>query len=432
MSSSPKYSTPSLLAVVVVGLLAEHERWKAREQVRRQEEERRRRQERLAHAQRKAQQDVASILLRLEEAEREGFAQFVGSEIQSIKKRLQLLSSKIGHAVDEPQLNASNADLHRLRNDFQQVMARGGAAMAVLRLAQEEAALNELRYQIAALDRQQSEKFDPKGLAEVEDLISEADSALKNKDLQEVTEITAKARTRFERHQADVEKQFNQWAGERDRACSAVAQADDRLSGLRIDEEVMRWAGPEVQAMDEQLGKLSALIEAERFNEAVAAAAAVIRMAEDAIVKSQDLQLKEEKRQYIVSGIVQVMKQLGFVVQAGYPAPEYPDVPSSATIIQAQRLGGGALAVSIPQDGEVWYDAAGYPMRIETGSDGQQVNTCDEAEEQIQRMHAALSETFGIEMSELLWSGKDPDRIHKAADSLPDSTHKSGPHDWGV
>ena len=117
------------------------------------------------------------------------------------------------------------------------------------------------------------------------------------------------------------------------------------------------------------------------------------------------------------------MNQMGFVVQAGSPLLEYPGDPASASIIQAQRLGGGAIAVSVPQEGEIWYDVDGYPMRVETNSDGREVRSCDEAQEQIEQLHLAMEKTFGIQMGELMWEGRDPDRIRKAADRLPDSAH---------
>jgi hypothetical protein len=114
------------------------------------------------------------------------------------------------------------------------------------------------------------------------------------------------------------------------------------------------------------------------------------------------------------------MGQLGLVVQAGYPPPEHAGVTSSATIIQAQRVGGGAIAVSVPQQGEIWYDVDGFPMRVEGAAHGY-ARTCDEAEEQINRMHDAMQQAFGIESSELMWDDKDPDRIRKTAKALPGS-----------
>ena len=96
-------------------------------------------------------------------------------------------------------------------------------------------------------------------------------------------------------------------------------------------------------------------------------------------------------------------------------------VPSSATIIQAVRIGGGAVAVSVPQEGDIWYDVSDFPMRAENTDDGKTIRTCDEAEQEIVRLHEAMKEAFGIEMSELNWDGKDPDRVRKAAERLPES-----------
>jgi hypothetical protein len=66
---------------------------------------------------------------------------------------------------------------------------------------------------------------------------------------------------------------------------------------------------------------------------------------------------------------------------------------------------------------------------METASDGRAVHSCDEAEEEIERMHQEMKEAFGIEMSELTWDTKDPDRVRKAAKKRPEdapATRKRG------
>jgi hypothetical protein len=167
------------------------------------------------------------------------------------------------------------------------------------------------------------------------------------------------------------------------------------------------------------------LIGAEQFAAVRAAVADLLARVDQTLAVAQEQQLKEERRQYIVEGLVQAMRQLGFIVQGGTPALEHAGVPASATIIQAERLGGGAIAISVPQEGDIWYDVGGYPMRLETGGDGQPAHTCDEAENQIEQMHAVLNEAFGIQMGELMWDGKNPTRISRQADRLPDTAQGS-------
>jgi hypothetical protein len=200
----------------------------------------------------------------------------------------------------------------------------------------------------------------------------------------------------------------------------ALAAANDRIAGLRADEIIVRWGSGELAALEERLERSSTLLSDERFDIVLAESAALLEASDAVVGHVQELQLKEERRQYIVQGIVEVMGQMGFVVQQNSPALEHPDEPNSATMIHAVRIGGGAIAVSVPQEGDILYDVDGFPKRTEMGGDGTTVRTCDEAEQEIDRMHEAMKEAFGIEMSELVWEGKEPDRVRKAAERLPE------------
>lgn len=212
-----------------------------------------------------------------------------------------------------------------------------------------------------------------------------------------------------------------QRATEREKSLAALAEVGDRLAGLKADEVVLRWAAQEVKALEERMGAISGRIRAGRFALAQEEAAEILQQAERIVAQAQERQLQEERRQYIVSGLLQVLDRMGFMVQAGSPALEYPEISASATLLRAQRLGGGALAVSVPQEGEIWYDVDGFPRRVEAGRDGQPVKSCDEAQAQLEAIHATLEREFGIQMGELRWEGKDPSRIRKAAERLPDA-----------
>jgi hypothetical protein len=63
----------------------------------------------------------------------------------------------------------------------------------------------------------------------------------------------------------------------------------------------------------------------------------------------------------------------------------------------------------------------GFPKREETTRDGKTVRSCDEAEQEIVRMHEAMKEAFGIETTELSWESKNPNGVRKTAERLPES-----------
>jgi hypothetical protein len=164
--------------------------------------------------------------------------------------------------------------------------------------------------------------------------------------------------------------------------------------------------------MERQVTETRVRIDAGEFATAEAEITLIQEGIEPLLQKTQEAQLRDDRRNYIVTGIVEVMGRMGFIVQAGSPSAEEPNRPDSPTIIQARRIGGGAVAVSVPQDGEIWYDVDGFPKRLEPAPDGRLAPSCDEAEAQIDQIHAALDESFGIETGELLWQGKatQPDR----------------------
>jgi hypothetical protein len=422
MSGSPKYSHAHLSAAVLRQLLEARQLQAAAEQARREAEAQRRQRERLTQSRDDAGRDMAAARQELTAlaGDRAGRALPAG-RLDALRQRLRRLEDEPGRVRDEQQARRVGAEARALRDQLRQARAEGEAASLAEGLAREEAAAAELRQRFAALDTARGERFDAAGRVEVTALLQEVDRLLRRKSLAEAADTAARARARLDRHQADVAERFARWAEERDRALDALAQAGDRVAGLRSDPVVTRWCAAEVAALEARLPQAEGLLGRDDFQAAGAEAERLSADCAGTVTRAGEWQFKEDQRQYVVRGIVESMRQLGLVVQAGYPQPEHAGVPSSATIIQAQRLGGGAIAVSVPQEGEVWYDVDGFPMRVESGADGGFARTCDEAEEQINRVHAALREAFEIEMDELDWEGRDPNRVLKTAKALPGS-----------
>jgi len=193
-----------------------------------------------------------------------------------------------------------------------------------------------------------------------------------------------------------------------------------RIAVLKADKIIMQWVKREIEALEQKLAEITAMIEREEWAPVQAAADTLLRELDDVVRKAEAMQLAEDRRQYVIQGITSVMEKMGFIIQSGYPALEYPDFPSSATIIQAARLGGGDIALSVPQQGEVWYEVNGFPRQIEESSSGEAVYSCDQAENEIGKIHNLLKDSYGIKIGELNWEGKDPCRITKTAHDLPD------------
>lgn len=342
-------------------------------------------------------------------------------QVNALSTRLRELEIVINETILEERVRATLADVQSLRENVCSLIAQANAAKLCEALGAEEAEVAQLEYQVAALDRARSDKFDRTGARNLARLLADARSNLQSQDLSQVRRDIAAARQILVNHQVEVTKQFVAWQAARDQAEMALAAASDRIAGLHADEIIVRWGSGEIASLEERLERSRKLLSEERFDVILAESAALLEASDAVVGHVQELQLKEERRQYIVQGIVEVMGQMGFVVQQNSPALENPDVPNSATMIHAVRIGGGAIAVSVPQEGEILYDVDGFPKRTETGGAGATVRTCDEAEQEIDRMHEAMKDVFGIEMSELVWDGKDPERVRKAAKRLPES-----------
>ena len=422
MSDSPKYCFAQLQEAQERRLREKRERQAAKELARRKAEEERRGSTRLEQGRRTARKEFAEVQADLAEFLNADVVRFIPAEhLDALRTRLGELEIVINETILEERARATLADVQSLREILRSLTAQANAAKLCEALAAEEAEVTKLEHQGAALDRARSDKFDRTGAMNLARLLADARSNLQSQDLPQVRRDITAARQILVNHQAEVTKHFVAWQAAKDRAELTLATAGDRIAGLRADEVIVRWASGELASLEERLERLSTLVQEERF-EQVCNESTPLLEAGDAIVRHvQDLQLKEERRQYIVQGIVGVMGQMGFVVQQNSPALENPDVPSSATMIHAVRIGGGAIAVSVPQEGEILYDVDGFPKRTKTGGDGAIVRNCDEAEQEIDRMHEAMKDAFGIEMSELVWDGKDPDRVRKAAERLPES-----------
>ena len=422
MSDSPKYCAARLQAEQERKLRKKRERKAALELAQRKAEEERRCGTRLEQGQRAAQNEMGVIQAALTALSESDAARFIQVErLEELRNRLRELKIVIQETILEDRVRTASADLRAIREDLHFLIEQAESAKLCEDLAVEEAEVVKLEQRIAALDRARSEKFDRPGFDDVTNVLTSARSHLQRQDLAQARRDAATAHQKLEKHRTDVAERFTAWQAAKDRAELSLVTVGDRIAGFRADEVVVRWASDDIAALDEQLESVAKLVQTEQFEQIATECVVLLEAGETIVARVQDLQLKEDRRQYIVNGIVEVMVQNGFVVQQGYPALEHPGVPSSATTIQAERIGGGAVAVSVPQEGEIWYDVSGFPMRAETNIDCKEIRSCDEAEEQIVRMHEAMEEAFGIETSELLWDSKDPDRVRKAAERLPES-----------
>jgi hypothetical protein len=422
VSDSPKYCAARLREERERRLREKRERKAEAERAKRKAAEELRRDTRFEKDRQAAQNELGVIQKTLTALSDSENVRFVPADrLETLHARLGDLKIIVQETILEDRLRTVRTDLQAVHEDLQSVVAQAETAKLCADLAAEEAEVVKLERRLAATGAARSEKFDSAGLCELNHLLGSARSHLERKELGQARREATAAQQKLVSHEKTITERFNIWQETKKRAETSLASLGDRIAGLRADEVVVRWVGNELAALEKRYEGALKLAEAEKFEPIPDESTALIEMCEPIVARAQELQLKEDRRQYIVQGIVEVMGQFGFVVQQGYPTLEHPGVPGSATTIQAERIGGGAIAVSVPQEGDIWYDAAGFSMRTETTADGQTVRSCDEAEQEIARMHEAMRDAFGIETSELRWEGKDPDRIRKTAERLPES-----------
>ena len=279
--------------------------------------------------------------------------------------------------------------------------------------------LAKLRKRMGSIDQTASDRLAPGERTQLDGLVDAAANALAQKAPAKCVHLLRQADDRIADHESLLHTATTQEQENQARCRAALDEVVDRLDGLRSDAVVSRWCPAEIGRIAHSLSLAEDAFHARRYGDVTIVAAEITRAVDDLMKRAMEIQLEEDRRQYVVNGIIQALGQLGFVVQTGSPALEHPGVQSSSVIIQARRVGGGAVAVSIPQHGDIWYDVDGYPKRSEGTWDGQVLASCDEAEAQLTRLHEVINEEFGIETDGLHWHGKDPERLRKQADQLP-------------
>jgi hypothetical protein len=187
------------------------------------------------------------------------------------------------------------------------------------------------------------------------------------------------------------------------------SESEAIISGLKADPVVMRWHAASVAILEEELSKATSDQDVSQAREA----------AGNIVKEANSAQIRADQRDYIAKSISSTLEDMGFVVSA--PQEEHPGHPATASIVNAATVSGKAIAISVPVEGQVWYNVEGYVKSVEAAVGGGQAAVCDEAEAVIEQMHEALAEEFHVRMGELKWDGKDPNRKLRAAKSLPEN-----------
>ncbi len=211
--------------------------------------------------------------------------------------------------------------------------------------------------------------------------------------------------------QAEEEQRQRQVRQQRMEMQRASTELHALAAGLQADPMAMRWHRQGIVRLAEEIQRVAATEQAAPFLLAASEQAAVM------IAEAKAAQLKADQRDYIARSIMQSLAGMGFLVSE--PVAEHTNHPATAKILHAANSAGKSIAVSVPVEGEVWYEVDGYVKTTEARVGGGVALACDEGEQVLTEMHERLTEEFHVETGEIWWEDKDPQRILRKAEELP-------------
>ena len=269
---------------------------------------------------------------------------------------------------------------------------------------------------------------DPENSRMLDERMSQAKQALEIGDHALALRRVAEAQVLWRAHEATVTHSRQRLAAIRDRTVGTLFDLQVQVEALLQEAVVATWCGTELQQFDALLCKAQEAADREDWLSASRATTQVAEALEPMLAKAQTRQLAEDARAHLVNSLIHVLQMQDFAVSA----PDLSEARNldSAVVFRAVRPDRRSLGLTIPVSGRLTYEVDGYITRMESGAEGQDVATCDEAEARIQAIHQALAAEFGISTDGVTWEGQDPTRIQKGAKDIPDGGAR-GPRSTG-
>lgn len=414
MSGSPKYSRVEVEQRRQAELERQRRQQAEAEAQRRREAEARDRQQRL---ERQRQQTQATAIALGQQIQRDR-AQVHAHAADRLTQQLSQLRPDIDRASSPQRLHQLGQQLQDLEQDFREAITQKRRDDAE---QQRRDALDRQRFALAELERQQHElsdaaKFDPSGQTDLQSAIAAVAAAIANGQPSAVEGPLHHAEHQWQQHQHRVRDRRAAWQQQQADAQTALGELQALAQGLQADPVVTQWRPDAIAAVVAAIAQGEQAIAQEQFATVSTLLDRAQTQRDEAIATANQAQLQADQRDYIADSIAQSLESLGFVISDRRLEHDHP---ASAIVLGASTHAGQGISVSIPVEGEVFYDIDGYTKTTETAVDGSIAATCDGAEQVLTEMHHVLTEQFGIQMGELQWEGKDPNRQLHRADDLP-------------
>lgn len=415
MSGSPKYTRAELEQRRQAELERKRREKAERAARRRQEQEARERQRRVNARRQQVQQQHKALQTSLT-AQQNAIYDHARNDLAT---RLNQQQKAIQSASSEAQLQTIATALEQLEQELQGAIAQkrrdDEAKKRQAELDRQRFLLQELRQQWQQIP--DAEEFDMAGHQAVHRALAAVEKAIAQGNPAPVRQPLQDAEQALTQHQQQVQTQRAAWQQRKATAETQLGELQTLVAGLQDDPVVMQWQGAEVAQMQGQVQEAERAIAQEQFEQVGTVLQASQHQGQVILETANAAQLQADQRDYIADSIAHSLNALGFTVVSRQA--EHPDHPASAIVLGAVTHAGKGISVSVPVEGEVFYDVEGYPKQTEAAIGGGAAATCDAAEQVIGEMHGILAEQFGIQMGELQWEDKDPHRKLRQADELP-------------
>lgn len=423
MSGTPKYSSAELERQRQQQLEEERRRKAAEEARLRAEAAERERRQRLENLRNRVNSQQQSVATKIQQQQSSMYPQ----DTTTLQQRCQNQSNTIHQAQNESQFQNVATELNQILQDCDRAVTRKRRDDEEKKRKEE---IDRLRFELEELEREvgqipadDASKFDATGQKSVQQALATVRSSLASGNPQTVQAPINNASTVVKQHTQTVTQRRAEWERRKAAAEQVLGQIQDLVTGLKADPVVMRWHSHSMTELENQLRQAQQAIVAEQFDQPNQILAKVQAQEKQMIEEANIAQLKADKRDYITQSIVATLQDMGFAVLS--VTDEHEGHPSTAKVFTATGAG-RAISVNVPVEGQVWYDVDGYAKNtIASVADGSPVATCDEAEAVLTEMHSALQQEFGIQMGEISWQGKDPNRTTRTATDLPTDSKQS-------
>lgn len=426
MSGSPKYSQATLAA--------EQERRLADERRQQAQAAERRRRQREADEQRRQFEQSRSQLQHIW-IERRGLlkthraapiSRFITAAWPKLQARLEAGSAACENARSIDQLHSVRLQVEELDSELASALARAQAMEQAERLQQQlehRAALLTTEFMLAqgeaaTIDATLAAQLDASGAATLRNALHQSRDLLEGKQLDAAERCLQLTRDALHAHQEQIRIGRLARIAARETAEKALSGLQSQLSGLQEDEVVMSWCSADVAVAADHCAQATRELAAEQFAAATQRCQQTTATLSALLPQVEQRQLEEERRSYLVNSLVEVLRQQDFLVSE--PQLSAASDLDSTVVIHATRPDRRSILLQIPKSGPVAYDVDGYEKRIE-GDPGDRVTTCEEAEARLVAIHTQLEADFGIQMGEVYWDGRDPQRQSRDGRPLPSS-----------